>query len=87
MSTWERAIAVAPDRAYLTLDRLERAYGTLGYDGRFLNLCQRLTQASPREWRARVALAQHIAKKGKLSKSLELLFDALEQLKKLEHAR
>jgi lipopolysaccharide assembly protein B len=78
VATWERAIAVSPDRAYLSLDRLERAYSTLGNEGRFVGLCQRLTAASPREWRARIALARYIARQGQLSKSLELLFDALE---------
>jgi lipopolysaccharide biosynthesis regulator YciM len=78
VGTWERAIAVAPDRAYLALDRLERAYASIGGEGRFATLCQRLTEASPREWRARAALARHLASRGQLSRSLELLFDALE---------
>src|SRR6188768_1154161 len=57
IATWERAIEVTPDRAYLSLDRLERAYTTLGTEHRYPELCRSLTLASPREWRARVALA------------------------------
>jgi len=77
-ATWERAIAVAPDRAYLALGRLEQMYPTLGYSGRFVELCRSLIAASPREWRARVALARHVASRGETPAALELLFEALE---------
>ncbi len=39
-ATWERAVAVAPDRAYLAFDRLESAYVALGHPGRFPALCR-----------------------------------------------
>jgi lipopolysaccharide biosynthesis regulator YciM len=79
IATWERAIDVSPDRAYLALERLEQAYATLpGREGRFEDLCRQLTAASPREWRARVALARHVAGRDELNQSLELLFEALE---------
>jgi lipopolysaccharide assembly protein B len=78
VATWERAIAVSPDRAYLALDRLEQAYTAVGQDGRFVALCQSLTQASPREWRGRAALARHLAHRNQPSRALELLFEALE---------
>jgi lipopolysaccharide biosynthesis regulator YciM len=78
IAIWERSIDVAPDRAYLSLDRLERAYGALGADHRFAELCRRLTAASPREWRARMALSRHLAAAGDLDRALALLFDALE---------
>jgi len=77
-ATWERSIEVAPDRAYLSLERLERAYETLGQTERFAERCRALTQASPREWRARAALARHLTNRGQPSRALELLFDALE---------
>ncbi len=77
-STWERSIEVAPDRAYLSLSRLELAYETLGQPDRFADRCRSLTQASPREWRARAALARHLSHRGQPSRALELLFDALE---------
>jgi lipopolysaccharide biosynthesis regulator YciM len=78
VETWERAITVSPDRAYLALERLERAYASIGTEARFADLCRRLISASPREWRARAALARHLASRGQPAKSLELLFDALE---------
>jgi lipopolysaccharide assembly protein B len=78
ISIWERSIDVSPDRAYLTLDRLEDAYSRLGQDHRFVDLCRKLTSASPREWRGRTALARHLAARGQSAKSLELLFEALE---------
>jgi lipopolysaccharide biosynthesis regulator YciM len=78
VAIWERAIDVSPDRAYLALDRLERAYAAAGLEHRFADLCRKLTMANPREWRARIALARHIAATGQLGRALELLFDALE---------
>jgi lipopolysaccharide biosynthesis regulator YciM len=78
VSTWERAIDVAPDRAYLALSRLETAYQDLNQPGRFVELCQRLTAASPREWRARLALARHLNAEDRPHDALELLLDGLE---------
>ena len=70
---------MSPDRAYLALDRLERAYGTLGAEHRFADLCRRLTAASPREWRARVgAGAAPDGAAASPREALELLFEALE---------
>jgi lipopolysaccharide biosynthesis regulator YciM len=78
VAIWEKAIDVAPDRAYLALARLERVYGTLGGSNRFANLCQRLASATPRDWRARMALARHVTSSGQPAKALDLLFEALE---------
>ena len=75
---WAEAIDVSPDRAYLSLDRLERAYATIGPASRFGDLCRKLIAASPRDWRARAALARHLMAAGKQGPALSLLFDALE---------
>jgi lipopolysaccharide assembly protein B len=78
MAIWERSIDVSPDRAYLSLGRLEQAYADTGASHRFVELCRKLTAAAPREWRARVALARHLTGLGQPSRALELLFEALE---------
>ena len=75
---WERSIDVSPDRAYLALERLERVYAELDTDSRFADLCRKLTAATPREWRARAALARHLSSQGQPSRAIELLFEALE---------
>jgi lipopolysaccharide biosynthesis regulator YciM len=75
---WEQAIERTPERGYLALERLEGAYRTIGADSRFTDLCRRLTDESPREWRARAALAHHIASHGQETRALDLLFAALE---------
>jgi lipopolysaccharide biosynthesis regulator YciM len=78
VAIWEQSIDVTPDRAYLTLDRLEPAYARIGAEPRFGELCLKLIAASPREWRARTALARHLQLQGHPSRALELLFEALE---------
>ena len=78
IATWERCIEVSQDRAHLALDRLERAYQSLGATHRFVELCRRLTEGSPRDWRARTALAKHLVSSGQPARALELLLEALE---------
>ncbi|MBM3751104.1 MAG: tetratricopeptide repeat protein [Acidimicrobiia bacterium] len=75
---WEQAVDVSPDRAHLPLERLETLYVAQGRPDRFVALCERLTAAAPREWRARAALARHLASQGNPTGALELLFGALE---------
>jgi lipopolysaccharide biosynthesis regulator YciM len=76
--TWEESLEVSPDRSYLALDRLERAYRELKSSARFADLCRKLSEASPREWRARVALSRHLSAQGRASEAFELLLEALE---------
>lgn len=78
VAIWERALDVAPDRAFLVLDRLEQAYEHMGAPERFAQLCRRLAEATPREWRARVALARHLSGRSRPFEALELLLEALE---------
>jgi lipopolysaccharide biosynthesis regulator YciM len=75
---WERSMDVAPDRAYLALDRLEKAYTQLAMESRYVDLCKRLTAEAPRGWRARAALARYVTAKGQPTRGLDLLFEALE---------
>ncbi|MSO49269.1 MAG: tetratricopeptide repeat protein [Acidobacteria bacterium] len=75
---WEAAVNVSPDRAYLPLERLEALYVSQGRADRFIALCERLTDAAPREWRARAALARHLVSQGQPTQALESLFGALE---------
>jgi lipopolysaccharide biosynthesis regulator YciM len=77
IQAWERLVERAPDRAYLTFARLESAYPKVGDPLRFPDLCRRLIAASPQDWRARLALARHLAGQGRAREALDLLFDAL----------
>ena len=78
VATWERAVEVAPDRAYLALERLEHAYAAADQGARFAQLCRRLIASSPREWRARAALARHLSAQGRHADAFELLLEGLE---------
>ena len=77
IGVWERLLDAAPDRAYLAFSRLESAYASLGAPGRFPALCDKLIAANPQDWRARLALARHLAAQGRHQDALALLFDAL----------
>lgn len=77
IEVWEKLLRVAPERAYLTFSRLETAYADLGTPSRFLDLCRRLVEANPQDWRARLALGQHVADNGEPARALDLLFEAL----------
>ena len=77
VDAWERLIEAVPDRAYLAFERLERAYRALGAPRRFVDLCQRLIDRNPQEWRARLALARHLTAAGQHRAAFDLLLGAL----------
>jgi lipopolysaccharide assembly protein B len=77
VAAWEKLVDASPDRAYLAFSRLESAYPRIGGADRFPALCQRLIDANPQDWRARLALARHLCAKGRAADALELLFEAL----------
>ena len=58
---WDKLVQVAPDRAYLAFDRLERLAQRTGAPERFTRLCRRLIDENPQDWRARLALSRHLA--------------------------
>ena len=66
-----------PDRAHLALDRLERAYQRAGTPHRFAELCERLIDQNPQDWRTRLALSRHLAAGGRHRKAFDLLLAAL----------
>jgi lipopolysaccharide assembly protein B len=77
VSAWEQLVQVAPDRAYLAFDRLERAYRTLNAPRRFAELCRRVMQTNPQDWRARLALSRHYMTAGEPREAFEVLLSAL----------
>jgi lipopolysaccharide assembly protein B len=77
IAAWERMLEASPERAYLVFARLEKAYASIGAPARFASLCEKLIAANPQDWRARLALARHVAAQGRHEGALKLLFDAL----------
>ena len=77
IAIWNRILQTAPERAYLAFERLERAYTQLDNTAGFIDLCRRLIDASPQDWRARLALGQHLAALGEPTRALDLLFESL----------
>ena len=77
VAAWERLAERSPERAYLAFSRLEEAYPRLGDDRRFADFCRALIAAAAQDWRARLALARHLAARQEPKLALDLLFDAL----------
>jgi lipopolysaccharide biosynthesis regulator YciM len=77
IDAWEGLTTAVPERAYLAFSRLERAYAESGRPQRFAEVCQRLIDRNPQDWRARVALADHLSRAGQHRPAFDLLLDAL----------
>src|SRR5262245_32863859 len=77
IAAWEKLIEKSPERAYLVFARLEGAYPKINAPDRFPALCRRLIDATPQDWRARLALARHMSANDAAPAALELLFEAL----------
>ena len=77
IATWNKVADVAPERAYLILDRVDGVSREQGNAERFPALCRRLIDANPQDWRARLALGRHLAESGEPSAALDLLFESL----------
>ena len=76
-AVWEQVIEHAPERSYLTFDRLSVAYDKLAVPERFSQMCRKLILRNPQDWRARLALARFLENRDDPAGSLELLFEAL----------
>lgn len=77
IAAWEQLVQVAPDRAYLAFDRLERAYRTANTPRRFVDLCRRVIDARPQDWRARFLLARYYMRASEPREAFERLLAAL----------
>jgi lipopolysaccharide biosynthesis regulator YciM len=77
IEVWERLVRMAPERAYLAFERLERGYRTIGTPARFVELCRALIASRPLDWRARLALARYYSAGSDPRAAFELLLDAL----------
>ena len=77
-TAWDRLMTSSPERAYLAFGRLEKLYEQLGQPHQFEQRCLRLVAANPQDWRARLALGGHLAKRGRDTEAFEYLLAALE---------
>jgi lipopolysaccharide biosynthesis regulator YciM len=77
VEAWEGLVRTVPERAYLTFERLERAYKAMGTPERFERLCDQLIAGNPQNWRNRLALSRHLAAEGQARRAFDLLLEAL----------
>ena len=75
---WDRLMTSSPERAYLAFGRLEKLYEQLGQPQKFEERCVRLVDANPQDWRARLALGGHLAKRGRDTEAFDYLLAAVE---------
>ena len=79
LATWERLLTISPDRAYLVFDRLERVHADAGTPHKFEERCRELIASNERDWRARLALGRHLAKRRDYAHAFTALLGALER--------
>ena len=77
IAAWEQLVQAAPDRSYLAFERLERAYRAMNTPRRFVELCRRVIDANPQDWRTRLALSRHYMNASEPREAFELLLAAL----------
>ena len=73
-SGWSSTV---PERAYLAFERLERAYTDARRAAASSTCAERLIAANPQDWRARLALAPHLAQPRRARRRFDLLLEAL----------
>ncbi len=79
IAVWTELMEVAPERAHLALERLERLYAQQGMPQLFETECRRFVASRPQDWRARLALGVHLTKRGQAAQAVAPLFEALER--------
>lgn len=77
VAAWEQLVQAAPDRSYLAFDRLERAYRAMKTPRRFVDLCRRVIDTNPQDWRTRLALSRYYMNASEPREAFELLLAAL----------
>ena len=77
IAVWEQLLHKAPERAYLTFDRLKAAYTAVDRPSRFVELCRQLIEQNPQDWRARLALGRHAMDEGNAALALDLFLESL----------
>ena len=77
IDVWQQLVRAVPERAYLTFERLERAYASQGTPARFVEICERVIGLAPQDWRARLALARHLGGVERHREALDRLLEAL----------
>lgn len=73
---WERIIELKPRLLHLVYDRLESVYADMGEPGRLVEICLKLAERDPLDWRVRVLLALHENDRGNPEAARRHLLDA-----------
>lgn len=73
---WERIIELKPRLLHLVYDRLEAVYAESGEPGRLVEICLKLAERDPLDWRVRVLLALHENDRGNPDAAYRHLLDA-----------
>lgn len=76
VAQWETLVRERPEHAYLTFERLQRAYAQIGEESKLERLYQKAIANDPKDWRARLALSRRKAHLGKTEEAFRLLESA-----------
>jgi len=76
LDSWEKIIELKPQLLHLVYDRLEQVYGEEGETDRLNLICHRIAEKDPRDWRARLLLAEKENDRGNPEAAYNLLLEA-----------
>jgi lipopolysaccharide biosynthesis regulator YciM len=60
---WEGLLDAHPRYSYLVIERLEAVYGTLHLPDKLTEICRRIAEADPADWRSRLYLSEGAARR------------------------
>lgn len=75
---WNKLISTVPEKGHLVIERLKKTLFDLGRYGELEGICEKILNHAPRNYEARVCLAEFYAKKGESQKAEEQLKNLFE---------
>jgi len=75
---WNKLITAVPEQAHRVIGRLKKALFELGRYGDIAEICLSILEHSPKDFEARMTLAEFHEKKGDLDRAEELLMEVLD---------
>jgi lipopolysaccharide biosynthesis regulator YciM len=76
---WIKLIKTVPDKGHLVIERLKKALFELGRYGEIDQICENILKHSPKNYEAKLCLAEFHEKKGDTDQAEEILIEVVEE--------